>query len=592
MCLIFFQGEIMKKALLTISAVIIIIGLSAFFPADNDYKGVDSCAMCHSGKMGKFPGFDKWKQTLHSQIHELPTKDNMIGDYTKEISMGTNFGNAKASFSIEGNDYFIILTPSSGENAKYKIEFTYGIAWKQRYLVKIGESYYMPPVQWNLNNYKDNSSGKWVTYNPQNWFNSDGTLKPINNSFKSKSWDKKCAGCHVVPGSKIGPVTLNVSGTDSSWTYKVANNHNPNNMVIGCESCHGAQLKSPGDGHVNNLKNLNQDRKLEVCGQCHFRGYSKGGIYDYPYDETANLTYQSGQDLNNYIQIVAGYWPYDNFSRQHHQQFLDFKETDHYEGGMTCISCHDPHQSLGQPHQLTSNFMTIEDGQGCVKCHSKMAESVNGINKHSKHKQENSSCIACHMSNFASSGKGYDISTHSFKVVSPEKTTKYKDNSATKGMPNSCALSCHRNGQGSFGSGTSFGITDNNLGDWTEASDLALADTLNKYYKMMFEDDNSVSIETTDYYTALLSQNYPNPFYNSTNIEFAINKSGNVKVEIYSISGQLINILANDLFNAGAYKLNWDGRSVDGFILPSGTYLCRLSLNGKVLDNRRIIIAR
>jgi hypothetical protein len=112
--------------------------------------------------------------------------------------MGSSYGNAQVQLRTDGTKWYAKLVPSSGTPVEYEIALVYGYGWKQRYLVKIDSSYYMLPIQWNMKGYLDNSTGSWVTYNPGNWFNSDGTLKATNtNSFRSKSYDKNCAGCHV-----------------------------------------------------------------------------------------------------------------------------------------------------------------------------------------------------------------------------------------------------------------------------------------------------------------------------------------------------------------------------------------------------------
>lgn len=502
----------MKKFYLVFILAIGLITMGAFIVFDFDYQGTENCAMCHTGTIGSFPGYAKFSETLHTKIHLVPSASNMLADYTKEIDMGASYANAKVGFRIDGSKYYVVMKPKTGDPVEYEVVYTYGIGWKQRYLVLIGSSYYMPPVQWNLKGYKDNSSGTWVTYNPANWWNADGTLKPINNAFRKKSWDKNCAGCHVVPGHKENTIVKEINGNDTAWVYSWANNNSHANIVVGCESCHGTMTSSSGKGHVNNLKSLSYDRKLEVCGQCHTRGTSNLGSYEYPYDENTGKTYPVGEDVMNYYKLVPGLYADKETSRQHHQQWVDYKLTKHYnpEKGITCVTCHDPHQNTDNSYQLKSDFRSMDTGKGCLMCHTDKSAVVNGINTHSNHPQSATMCVACHLPKVASSGKGFDISSHSFMVIGPKKTLDYKTTTTpAKGMPNSCAVSCHRNEKGTYGTGKSFGTTDASLSDWTESSDVALADSLYKYYQKWWGTTGVVRIQdnTKDKDVAI----FPNP---------------------------------------------------------------------------------
>lgn len=69
-----------------------------------------------------------------------------------------------------------------------------------------------------------------------------------------------------------------------------------------------------------------------------------------------------------------------------------------------------------------------------------------------------------------------------------------------------------------------------------------------------------------------LSQNYPNPFNPITNIQFDINKAGNVMLSIYDELGCEINILVNEYLQPGTYKVDWNA-----YRNSSGIYFYKLT---------------
>ncbi len=69
-----------------------------------------------------------------------------------------------------------------------------------------------------------------------------------------------------------------------------------------------------------------------------------------------------------------------------------------------------------------------------------------------------------------------------------------------------------------------------------------------------------------------LYQNYPNPFNPNTSISFALKGKDRVAINIYNVKGQKVKELANDIFDQGIHKLNWDGKDKDNKNVASGIY--------------------
>lgn len=76
-----------------------------------------------------------------------------------------------------------------------------------------------------------------------------------------------------------------------------------------------------------------------------------------------------------------------------------------------------------------------------------------------------------------------------------------------------------------------------------------------------------------------LNQNVPNPFNPSTSIEFAVPRSGNVRIKVFNVLGQKVKTLADEYMKAGYKRVEWDGTDQSGNSVASGVYLYRMSAN-------------
>lgn len=82
-----------------------------------------------------------------------------------------------------------------------------------------------------------------------------------------------------------------------------------------------------------------------------------------------------------------------------------------------------------------------------------------------------------------------------------------------------------------------------------------------------------------------LSQNYPNPFNPSTTIKYAVPVDSKVRLEIYSMLGELVTTLVNDLQPAGNYTVAFDASR-----FASGTYIYRLTAGTTVMTKKMLLI--
>jgi len=81
-----------------------------------------------------------------------------------------------------------------------------------------------------------------------------------------------------------------------------------------------------------------------------------------------------------------------------------------------------------------------------------------------------------------------------------------------------------------------------------------------------------------------LSQNYPNPFFHSTTIEFTVPEPGLYTIKVYTILGQPVATLFDRVVTPGTYKVDYNAES-----LPAGPYLYTLQDNNSITTRIMIL---
>ncbi len=87
-----------------------------------------------------------------------------------------------------------------------------------------------------------------------------------------------------------------------------------------------------------------------------------------------------------------------------------------------------------------------------------------------------------------------------------------------------------------------------------------------------------------------LSQNYPNPFNPTTSIAFSSKESGNARLSIFNLKGQLIRTLLDGDIPSGNHSYTWNGNDDKGNPVSSGLYLYKLDQNGKSQTRKMLMI--
>jgi hypothetical protein len=109
-------------------------------------------------------------------------------------------------------------------------------------------------------------------------------------------------------------------------------------------------------------------------------------------------------------------------------------------------------------------------------------------------------------------------------------------------------------------------------------------------------EENSISLANRNPAAALptsysLSQNVPNPFNPSTQVNFALPQAGKVNLSIYNVLGQHVATLVDDYMNAGYQTVTWDGTDYSGHSVASGVYFYKLSAE-KFSDTKKMLLLK
>ena len=375
-----------------------------------EYAGTESCKECHEKQYNAFIN------SHHRKYVQVVTPETVIGDFTKNNVL--KVGGHETRMIRRGDEFFVETVGSDGTRHEYRCQKTIGFHYKQRYQTTLADGrLYVLPVQWNRN------EQRWVDYHGL------AKHKPGSGGYwcdPERAVAVRCAGCH---GTGI-----ELRQSKKGFRPKIIEAE----MSIGCEACHGpcaTHVKYPKQkGFILSLKKLPAQRLVDVCGQCHVRGsdHVAGTAYPYLFRPGDRLLRKFAPVEPTIGKQTKNFWA-DGRAVKHHQQFIEFIKSSHYtKAGMTCVTCHDPHDlSLGSKPDVD------EKGNGpCLSCHSELdGDKPLAAHTHHDTKREGSLCVNCHMPRLISNEQKMQLRHHGMSKPNPFKTIAW-------GSPNACNI-CH-----------------------------------------------------------------------------------------------------------------------------------------------------
>ncbi len=88
-----------------------------------------------------------------------------------------------------------------------------------------------------------------------------------------------------------------------------------------------------------------------------------------------------------------------------------------------------------------------------------------------------------------------------------------------------------------------------------------------------------------------LGQNYPNPFNPSTRIDYTLQKSSYVTIDVFNVIGEKVTRLMGGMVLAGEHTISWYGKDADGEEVTSGIYYYRLT-SDDFTETRKMVLLK
>ena len=381
---------------------------------DASWTGSTACQTCHPDHHAT------WYRTFHRRMTQPATPESVLGAFNGHP---VTFLGVTTRPVREGNNYFFDRVDGTGRVVdRQQVVLTVGSRRYQQYVVEgppqqQGENRYRVPLLWHV------ADARWIHLSGA-FLDSDSS-----QSFESHVglWNQNCIFCHNT-GPEPGILNFEdmgrraargeiLTGFEARYTSRVAEHG------ISCESCH-----APGSEHAARNRNplrryllhltgaadpsivhpgrLDQQRSVDVCGQCHGQRIPNPpqaiAIWN-----TTGPVYRAGELLRASASPVTidtpglpgdpdifrlRFWA-DGTPRLTAYELQGLTSSKCYlEGSITCGSCHTMHggdiRGQLEPAMRTS--------QACASCH---AGIVSNPSAHTHHRAESSGsdCYACHM---------------------------------------------------------------------------------------------------------------------------------------------------------------------------------------------------
>ena len=351
-----------------------------------DFVGAERCADCHVAE------YSAWRASTHGNAGGPPSAETIIPAFDRAVM---RFANAAVSPRARAGVYEFVVRRSGEPDAVLRVDGVVGgghmiAGGTQAFVTRYADgTWRMLPFEWSRQagawfcNTNSRTGRGWTPITPALRLEECGDWPPVRVLGDHPRF-ANCQSCHA----SQAVVRFDSSSNRYTTTFT--------SLAINCESCHGPgkrhvdlartnQLGSSADVGFTALRTLDKDASLQVCYQCHAvkdqlrPGFVSGDSLFAFYSTQLPLLGERPLHPDGRIRT---------FAYQEGHQFSDC----YLNGGMTCVSCHDPHSQgyrtvSGVP--LTNRF----DDRQCTSCHVSKADRVR---EHTGH-PASVTCVSCHM---------------------------------------------------------------------------------------------------------------------------------------------------------------------------------------------------
>ena len=332
----------------------------------NRFVGPERCGECHAVQ------YQKWKRSRHAQTIRFPGEHPEVDNDLKKKLYGSD-----ASILPDGITPDVIYATVGTPRTKYG----YIDGWLVRgsYHVRDGLL-------------KDGTGGNQVSRGWAQWLTPERAkeIAKVVPGFPTEMKDFGGSGSHQWGETSYG------ASFEKEFLFQPASSY--------CEVCHAFKFdfktKDEFFAALGDPKELQKHTisKGIACEECHGAGGHLVGAESNGFQTNCERCHQRSNFIPEDVNTEAGQGKIENGFNAKMKSSCPSCGTEgsqlmmskHYEKGMRCVTCHDPHEVTS--NDWTSYYTKPAIRKTCQDCHKDQADVVAQTNTHSK-----MDCVDCHM---------------------------------------------------------------------------------------------------------------------------------------------------------------------------------------------------
>jgi len=388
------------------------------------FVGAETCSGCHQQQ------YQDWRGSHHDQAMMHAGPDAVLGDFNDRVFQ---YNGITTRFFMKGGEYWVNTDGPDGKLTDYQIEYTFGVAPLQQYLVAFDDGRLQAlGIAWDSRPVAEGGQ-RWFHLYPDEKIDYNDVLHWTRYAF---NWNSRCADCHST--------NLQKNYQQSTDSYQTTWSE----INVACESCHGPGAdhvrwsatpdtavtnkglvrdvatagrwqRLPGKDTAELVKGHTQldNHQVEQCASCH----SRRGVIEHFSDGVP-----AGEELLDTHMVSLIESPLYHVDGQILDEVFvygSFVQSKMHQRGVVCSNCHNPH----------SLELKAPGNQVCGQCHNPTRFDGPQHHHHAS-TSAGAECANCHMPETT------------YMVVDPRRDHRLKiprpDLSAELGVPNACNQ-CH-----------------------------------------------------------------------------------------------------------------------------------------------------